>query len=35
LGELDLVSQDLVNGVLAGIEKKLWFFEAHRPGETG
>ncbi len=35
LGEFYLVSQYLVNGVLAGIEKKLWFFEAHRPAETG
>lgn len=31
LGELDPVSQDLVNEVLTGIEKQLWMFEAHRP----
>lgn len=31
LGELDPVSQDLVNGVLGDIEKHLWMFEAHRP----
>jgi len=33
LGELDPVSQDLVNEVLAGIEKYLWIFEAHRPAQ--
>ncbi len=32
LGELDPVSQDLVNGDLARMEKLLWMFEAHRPG---
>jgi starvation-inducible DNA-binding protein len=30
LGELDPVSQDLVNEVLTGIEKYLWMVEAHR-----
>ncbi|TAK21814.1 MAG: DNA starvation/stationary phase protection protein [Chloroflexota bacterium] len=35
LGELDLVSQDLVIEVLDGIEKRLWLLEAHRPAETG
>lgn len=34
LGEIDLVSQDLVMGVLGGIEKKLWMFESHQPVET-
>ncbi|HVC32936.1 MAG TPA: hypothetical protein VNL16_05450, partial [Chloroflexota bacterium] len=33
LGELDLVSQDLVIEVLDGIEKTLWMLEAHRPTE--
>ncbi len=33
LGELDQVSQDLVNDVLAGIEKYLWMVEAHRSAE--
>lgn len=31
LGELDVVSQDLVIHVLQDIEKHLWMFEAHRP----
>jgi starvation-inducible DNA-binding protein len=31
LGELDPVSQDLVNDVLENVEKHLWMFEAHRP----
>ena len=31
LGDLDVVSQDLVIEVLEGIEKHLWLFEAHRP----
>jgi DNA-binding ferritin-like protein len=31
LGEVDPVSQDLVNEVLTGIEKYLWMVEAHRP----
>ena len=35
LGELDQVSQDLVNEVLAGIEKYLWMVESHRPAEKG
>lgn len=33
LGELDLVSQNLVIEVLVGVEKKLWMFEAHQPTE--
>ena len=35
LGELDPVSQDLVNAVLAVIEKQLWMVEAHRPADRG
>ena len=35
LGELDPVSQDLVNEVLTAIEKQLWMVEAHRPAERG
>ena len=31
LGDLDMVSQDLVIEVLQDIEKQLWMFEAHRP----
>jgi starvation-inducible DNA-binding protein len=31
LGEVDVVSQDLVITVLEDIEKHLWMFEAHRP----
>ena len=31
LGELDVVSQDLVIELLESIEKQLWMFEAHRP----
>lgn len=31
LGNLDPVSQDLVNEALEDIEKQLWMFEAHRP----
>lgn len=31
LGELDVVSQDVVIEVLQDIEKHLWMFEAHRP----
>lgn len=33
LGDLDPVSQDLVIGVLEGVEKQLWMFEAHRERE--
>jgi len=33
LGELDLVSQNLVLEVLVGVEKNLWMFEAHQPTE--
>lgn len=32
LGELDVVSQDIVIEVLEEIEKHLWMVEAHRPG---
>jgi starvation-inducible DNA-binding protein len=35
LGELDPVSQDLVNAVLAAVEKQLWMMEAHRPAGRG
>lgn len=31
LGMIDPVSQDLVNAVLADMEKQLWMFEANRP----
>jgi len=31
LGDLDMVSQDLVIEVLQDVEKQLWMFEAHRP----
>jgi starvation-inducible DNA-binding protein len=31
LGELDVVSQDVVIEVLEDVEKHLWMFEAHRP----
>lgn len=33
LGDLDLVSQDLVIGVLEGIEKHRWMFQAHNQAE--
>jgi starvation-inducible DNA-binding protein len=35
LGDLDPVSQDLVNGALGDLEKQLWMFEAHRPADAG
>jgi starvation-inducible DNA-binding protein len=35
LGDLDPVSQDLVDAVLADVEKQLWMFEAHRPADRG
>lgn len=35
LGDVDPISQDLVNEVLTGIEKYLWMVEAHRPAERG
>ncbi|MGH3485958.1 MAG: Dps family protein [Nocardioidaceae bacterium] len=31
LGELDLVSQDLVIGITAGLEKHAWMFAAEQP----
>jgi starvation-inducible DNA-binding protein len=31
LEDFDSVSQDLLIGVLEGMEKQLWMFEAHRP----
>jgi starvation-inducible DNA-binding protein len=33
LGDIDPVSQDLVNEALEDVEKQLWMFEAHRPAD--